>query len=119
MPKFKIGDLMYLSTKNLSMPKRRARKLIPKYIGPMKVMKQHTVSNTYTLDLPDQLKVHKVHPMFHVGLLEAHEPNDNTMFPRRDAQAFYNVDNDDKAEWEVDKLLAHRWKGTQIKFLVR
>ena len=41
------------------------------------------------------------------------------MFPRRDAQAFYNVDNDDKAEWEVDKLLAHRWKGTQIKFLVR
>ena len=36
-PKFEVGDLVYLSTKNLSMPKGRARKLIPKYIGPMKV----------------------------------------------------------------------------------
>ena len=99
MPKFKIGDLVYLSTKNLSMPKGRARKLIPKYIGPMKVVKRHTASDTYTLDLPDQLKVRRVHPMFHVGLLRAHEPNNDTMFPRRDTQAFYDVGNDDEAEW--------------------
>ena len=39
MPKFEVGDLVYLSTKNLSMPKGRARKLILKYIGPMKVVK--------------------------------------------------------------------------------
>ena len=69
MPKFEVGDLVYLSTKNLSMPKGQARKLIPKYIGPMKVVRWHTTSNTYTLDLPDQLKAHRVHPMFHVGLL--------------------------------------------------
>ena len=37
-PMFKIGDLVYLSTKNLSMPKGRARKLIPKFIGPMAVI---------------------------------------------------------------------------------
>ena len=115
VPKFEIGDLVYLSTKNLSMPKGRARKLISKYIGPMKVVKRHTTSDTYTLDLPDQLKVRRVHPTFHIGLLWAHEPNNDTMFPRRDAQAFYN----DKAEWVVDELLAHRWKGTQIEFLVR
>ena len=101
VPKFEIGDLVYLSTKNLSMPKGRARKLIPKYIGLMKVVKRHTTSDTYTLNLPDQLKVRRVHPTFHVGLLRAHEPND------------------DKAEWVVDELLAHRWKGTQIEFLVR
>ena len=118
-PKFEIGDLVYLSMKNLSMPKGRARKLIPKYIGPMKVMKRHTTSDTYTLDLPDQLKVRRVHPTFHIGLLRAHEPNDDTMFPRRDTQAFYDVGNDDKVEWVVDELLAHRWKGTQIEFLVR
>ena len=28
-PKFEVGDLVYLSTKNLSMPKGQARKLIP------------------------------------------------------------------------------------------
>lgn len=31
---FAEGDLVYLSTKNLSIPKRRARKLVPKFIGP-------------------------------------------------------------------------------------
>ena len=33
-PPIKAGDLVYLSTKNLSMPKGRASKLVPKYIGP-------------------------------------------------------------------------------------
>ena len=36
---FKVGDLAYLSTANLNLPKRRARKLVPKYIGPFKVTK--------------------------------------------------------------------------------
>ena len=35
-PKFEVGDLIYLSTQNLSMPKGHARKLIPKYM--LKVM---------------------------------------------------------------------------------
>ncbi|KZT32162.1 hypothetical protein SISSUDRAFT_971594, partial [Sistotremastrum suecicum HHB10207 ss-3] len=33
-PPYQIGQLVYLSTKNLSLPKGRARKLLPKYIGP-------------------------------------------------------------------------------------
>ena len=37
-PKFEVGDLVYLSTQNLSMPKGRTRKLIPKYIGPIRVL---------------------------------------------------------------------------------
>ena len=119
MPKFEVGDLVYLSTKNLSMPKGRARKLIPKYIEPIKVVKRHTTSNMYTLDLPDQLKAQRVHPTFHMGLLWAHEPNDDTMFPRRDAQTFYDISNDNDMEWVVDELLAHRWKGAQVEFLVR
>ena len=50
-----------------------------------------------------------MHPTFHVGLLQAHEPNNDTMFPRRDTQAFYDVSNNDEAEWVVNELLAHRW----------
>ena len=55
-PKFEVGDLVYLSTQNLSMPKGCARKLIPKYIGPIKVLQQDITSDTYTLDLPTELK---------------------------------------------------------------
>ncbi|EPS96420.1 hypothetical protein FOMPIDRAFT_1082275, partial [Fomitopsis schrenkii] len=31
---FASGDLVYVSTKNISLPKGLARKLVPKYIGP-------------------------------------------------------------------------------------
>ncbi|KIL59510.1 hypothetical protein M378DRAFT_33370, partial [Amanita muscaria Koide BX008] len=34
---FDDGDLVYLSTKNLQLPKGHARKLCPKYIGPFKI----------------------------------------------------------------------------------
>ncbi|KAF8808244.1 hypothetical protein BYT27DRAFT_7097399, partial [Phlegmacium glaucopus] len=36
---FKERDLVYLSTKNISFPKGLARKLIPKFIGPYKILK--------------------------------------------------------------------------------
>ncbi|PVF91625.1 hypothetical protein CPB86DRAFT_672828, partial [Serendipita vermifera] len=37
-PPLKEGDLVYLSTKDLNLPKGRARKLAPKYIGPFKII---------------------------------------------------------------------------------
>ena len=40
-PKIARGDLVYLSTKNLNMPKGRTRKLCPKYVGPYKVTAAH------------------------------------------------------------------------------
>lgn len=38
---FSIGDLVYLSTKNLSPPKGRARKLSPKFIGLFKIIEDY------------------------------------------------------------------------------
>ncbi|KAI0070793.1 hypothetical protein K474DRAFT_1582819, partial [Panus rudis PR-1116 ss-1] len=33
------GQLVYVSTQNLNLPKGRAHKLMPKYVGPFKVLK--------------------------------------------------------------------------------
>ena len=41
------GDLVLLSTENLSLPKARTRKLCLKYIGPYKVLKAHPGHSTY------------------------------------------------------------------------
>ena len=38
-PEIMEGSLVYLSTKNLNLPKGRARKLCPKFVGPWKVVK--------------------------------------------------------------------------------
>ncbi|KDQ13876.1 hypothetical protein BOTBODRAFT_89313, partial [Botryobasidium botryosum FD-172 SS1] len=35
---FELNNLVYLSTKNLKLPKKRAWKLVPKYIGPFRIV---------------------------------------------------------------------------------
>ena len=52
---YHVGDHMYLLTQNLTLPKGRARKLVPKYIGPYKVVKAHNEASTVTLELPQRL----------------------------------------------------------------
>ncbi|TFK66725.1 hypothetical protein BDN72DRAFT_738198, partial [Pluteus cervinus] len=36
---FKEGDLVYVSSKNFSFPKSLARKFVPKFIGPYRILK--------------------------------------------------------------------------------
>jgi len=55
-PTLDVGELVYLSTKNLTLPKGRARKLLPKYIGPMRVVASNPTTDNYTIELPQQLK---------------------------------------------------------------
>ena len=52
---YKEGDLVYLSTKNISMPKGRARKLAPKYLGPFPISKVIKEGATYQLELSEEL----------------------------------------------------------------
>jgi len=41
------------------------------------------------------------------------------LFPKRDAQAFYDVGNNEEVEWVVDEILAHRWADNKVEFLVK
>ena len=49
---YHMGDHMYLLTQNLTLPICRVRKLVPKYIGPYRVVKAHNEASTVTLELP-------------------------------------------------------------------
>lgn len=55
-PNLKSGDMVYLSTKNLNLPKGRARKLCSKYIRPYRMEDAHPEMSTYTLQLPIALQ---------------------------------------------------------------
>jgi hypothetical protein len=50
-PDITQGQLVYLSTKNLTMPKGHASKLLPKFIGPYKVLRANPESSNYELEL--------------------------------------------------------------------
>jgi len=102
---FVEGDLVYLSTKNINFPKGLARKLIPKYIGPYKIL-QDFKNQSFKIELPSNLKQRGVHDVFHASLLRVHIPNDDRLFPGRlDSQI--NSGNDLEPEWAVDKILSH------------
>jgi len=55
-PPIAKGDLVYLSMKNLNLPKNRAWKLCLRYIGPYKVMEAQPSTSNYTLELPVALQ---------------------------------------------------------------
>jgi hypothetical protein len=89
-PPLRPGDLVYLSTANLNLPKRWARKLAPKYIGPFKVTKAFPDTSNYTLELSEELVARRIHPKFHVSLLRRYEPNNDVIFPSRESKRFYD-----------------------------
>ncbi|KAG0692130.1 hypothetical protein DFH29DRAFT_1009311 [Suillus ampliporus] len=95
-PPFVKGDLVYLSTVNLSLPKGRARKLAPKFIGPFKILDDYK-NNLFLLDLPSDLKQRGVlpgrqlHQITKIGKLE---------------------------EWSVSCVTDHNGQGTSALFEV-
>ncbi|OBZ75892.1 hypothetical protein A0H81_04113 [Grifola frondosa] len=103
---FAEKDLMYISTKNISLPKGLVHKLAPKFIGPYTIIRDFG-NNSYQIALPTNLKQHGIHDVFHTSLLWIHELNDDCLFSGRlDSQVAEFEDQEGK--WAIDKIVAHR-----------
>lgn len=115
-PEFAVGEKVWLSGKHLNSD-RPSKKLDWKYYGPYKVI-ERIGRRAYKLELPRTVKVH---PVFHVSLLEKQAPDNFD----REPQPIPPVIIEGEEEWEVEKILASRkhrnkrqfkirWKGFQI-----
>jgi hypothetical protein len=116
---YEIDELVYLSTENLNLPKGRARKLMPKYIGPYKVLKAEPRTSHYQLELPAEMVARKIHPTFHAAKLRPHHQNDEVSFPGREAHGYYDFGQAEEKEWLVAELVGHKWEGNKISFHVQ
>jgi hypothetical protein len=114
---FAEGDMVYISTKNISFPKGRARKFIPKYIGPYLIEKDFG-NNSYRVKLPGRLLQRGIHPVFHSSLMRVHVPNDDRLFPGRAENQVVDF-GDESSEWAIDRVLSHKGKGRSAIFEVR
>jgi hypothetical protein len=112
--KYQVDDLVYLSSKNLQFPKGRARKLIPRYIGPFKIIRANPDSSNYTLELTPEMKARRIHPTFHASLLRRFEPNDAALFPDRTPEPLYTLGETDPEELFVDEIIGHKWDGRAL-----
>ena len=112
---YKEGDLVYLSTKNISLPKGLARKLAPKYLGPFVITRILKEGATYQLDLSEELVKRGINPAFHVSLLKPHVPNDDRCFPGRLPSQIPGFGKRTD-EWVVKAITDHQGKGINSEF---
>jgi len=115
---FQVGDKVLLSTANLNLPKGRPKKLCPKFIGPYEVLKVDHKTSTYKIKLPPDLAKRQVHDVFHENVLKPFIPNNDELFPKRDALKHYDFGNDPDHEWVVQSITDHRW-SPNLEFKVQ
>jgi hypothetical protein len=116
---FEVDEEVYLSMEKLNLLKGRAWKLMPKYIGPYRVLASYLDSSTYLLDLPDSLNRWQIHPRFHASRLRQHKKNNEELFPHREVKVFYDFGDDVEDEWLINAIIGHCWASKEVEFKVR
>jgi hypothetical protein len=106
-PQLKKGDKVYLLTKNLRTT-RPSKGLDHVKVGPFLILNQKGPV-TYTLDLPPDAKIH---PRFHVNMLE---PAD----PETPLQKTFHYEVQEDNVFEVEKILAHRTSNNGKEYLIK
>jgi len=91
------GDKVLLNSRHINIQHTGSRKLLPRFIGPFKVLKK-IGEVAYKLDLPKNMKCH---PVFHVSLLKPFNGD-------RDQAPPPPLLIDGEYEWEVKQILDHR-----------
>ena len=98
---FQVGDMVLLSTKYLKLKHSEGRKLLPKWVGPFKVVRA-VGPVAYELEMNPGWKVH---PVFHVSLLEPYRTDGRVQPPPPP------VELEGALEYEVESILSHRFRG--------
>ncbi|KAJ9532477.1 hypothetical protein QJQ45_010502 [Haematococcus lacustris] len=75
---YKVGQKVLLSTKNLKLRPGKARKLIPRYVGPYEILLLVSAV-AVKLDLPASMS--RLHPVFHVSLIKPYTGTDVGFMP--------------------------------------
>ena len=99
-PNLKSGDQVWLNTKNIRTT-RPNRKLDYKKAGPFKVLAK-VGKSVYKLDLPANMKVH---PTFHISLLEPYSDNP---LPFQRKEPPLAIETAGEPEYELDKIIDSR-----------
>ena len=113
---FELNNLVYVSTKNMNLPRQQVRKLVLKYIKPYRIIR-NARNKAFKLDLPLEMKNHNIHSVFHALLLRIHVPNNNRLFPEREVRQVTGLSNENQ-EWTVDLIKTHTGKSRTTLFKV-
>ena len=110
--KYKVGDLVLLSTKDLKwqIKGRQLEKLMECFVGPYRI-KGIVSSNIVELELPTSIRIHLVVNISQVHLYKPQVERQKKVPPK-------SVIIEEKKEFEVEKILNKRVVQGKKKFLV-
>jgi len=111
-PDLAPGDMVMLKRTNIRTT-RPSDKLDVKNLGPFKVI-ERVNSRSFRLQLPESLS--RLHPVFHVSLLEPYRPN---TIPGRKRPPPPPVEIDGEKEYEVEGIEYSRFQGRELQYLVK
>ena len=112
----KVGDLVWLSTKNLNLA--YPNKFTPKYLGPFAVSQVMTSGNACKLDLPPSIRINE--STFNVSQLREHILRPAVLgasAPPQPPPAF--VDHTGADSFHVERIVGHEIRKTGLRFLIR
>jgi hypothetical protein len=104
--RFAVGDQVMLSTKNIKLKAVGSPKLLPRWIGPLRVLRVVHPTALH-LELP---ATYTMHPVFHVSLLKRYV----TSLYTQPVPPAPEIDPDGTPSYEVECVLAHKqglWRG--------
>jgi hypothetical protein len=111
-PPYEIGQKVWLIRKNIA-TNRPSLKLDSKKIGPFKILNFVGESNlAVKLDLPPSMKLH---PVFHVSLLEPYYASN---IPGRSQTPPPPIEVDGQDEWVVKEVLDSRVQRNKLQYFV-
>jgi Chromo (CHRromatin Organisation MOdifier) domain len=108
---FSVGDKVWLMAKNIK-TRRPNKKLDHQRLGPFTIIMKRGLQS-YRLDLPE---AYKIHPVFHVSLLERYITN---TIPGRVLPPPPPVEVDGDEEYEAEAILDSRKFRGQLQYLVK
>jgi len=110
--KYKVGDLVMLSTKDLKyqMVGRRMEKLTERFVGPYRI-KKIVSSNAIELELPSTVKIH---PVVNVSRIRRYVGQ----VERQKKEQLLPMIIEGEEEWEVERILNKRRVRGKDKYLV-
>lgn len=113
---YEEGMYVYVSTEYLQKPNDICSKLKQRYAGPYKILER--IGNAaYKLELPPNSRAH---PVFHVSKLRKYYPRFIDTQLLDDAPSpVPSVIIDDNVEYEVERILKHRRRGSTLQYLVK
>ena len=75
-------------------------------------------SSNITIELPQELKDKRISPTFHTNLVWLYFKNNNILFPKWEANSYYNFGYNDRQEWFIDEISAHKWANNDLELQV-